>query len=129
MALIQVAETTWITQTRVVTGLIQVIQYDIFGYGFTRWLALGRRLDTWAVASAPHHYGGHLGNYVSAHLAPALRQFALVEWDEATTPGLDTTAYAVTEGNVVIPNLPGFGLELEDERFARAVEEGGFVVQ
>jgi L-alanine-DL-glutamate epimerase-like enolase superfamily enzyme len=37
-------------------GLLDVIQYDIFSYGFTRWLALGRQLDAVGVRSAPHHF-------------------------------------------------------------------------
>lgn len=109
-------------------GLIDVVQYDIFGHTFTGWLATGRRLDEWGRRSAPHHYGGHYGNYAAAHLAGALSNFSFVEWDEATTPGLDTSAYQVREGTVVIPEQPGFGLDLDDDVFRRAVEAGGFEV-
>lgn len=42
-------------------GIVDVIQFDIFGHGFTRWLETGRRLDGWEEGSAPHHYGGHTG--------------------------------------------------------------------
>jgi L-alanine-DL-glutamate epimerase-like enolase superfamily enzyme len=62
-------------------GLIDVVQYDIFERGFTRWLALGRQLDAWGVRSAPHHYGGHYGNFAAGHLAGALRGFAFAEWE------------------------------------------------
>lgn len=108
-------------------GMVQVVQYDIFSYGFTRWLALGQQLDRWQVRSAPHHYGGHIGNYVSCHLAPTVRGLAFVEWDEAITPGLDTSHYAVVEGDVVVPALPGFGLMLDDEVFRQAVAAGGYI--
>jgi L-alanine-DL-glutamate epimerase-like enolase superfamily enzyme len=108
-------------------GVIQVVQYDIFGYGFTPWLALGRRLDGWGVRSAPHHYGGHYGNYVAGHLAAAVQHFAFVEWDEATTPGLETGNYAVMEGRVAVPNAPGFGLTLDETSFQQAVAAGGMV--
>ena len=46
-------------------GLVDVVQYDIFSYGMTRWLTLGRELDAAGVRSAPHHYGAHYGNYVA----------------------------------------------------------------
>lgn len=108
-------------------GLINVIQYDIFGYGFTPWLALGKQLDAWGVRSAPHHYGGHYGNYAACHLAGAMRHFTYVEWDEATTPGLDATGYTINNGQVTVPNLPGFGLTLGEEIFQRAVAANGFV--
>ncbi len=109
-------------------GLLDVVQYDIFSYGLTRWLATGAQLDEWGRRSAPHHYGAHLGNYYAAHFAGALRNFAFVEWDEATTPGITATGYTISKGYVSVPNAPGFGLELDDAVFARVVAETGFVL-
>jgi len=110
-------------------GLIDVVQYDIFGYGLTRWLALGRRLDRWGVGSAPHHYGAHYGNYVGCHLAPAIAGFTFVEWDDVLTPGLDGSAYKIADGFVSVPAAPGFGLTLDDDLFTRAVKENGGTAQ
>ena len=107
-------------------GRVDVVQYDIFSHGFSEWLRTGALLDEWGVRAAPHHYGRHLGNYVSGHLATALRGFTFVEWDETTTPGIDASAYRVEEGQVVIPRAPGFGLKLEDAVFRQAVAAGGW---
>ncbi|MCY3796979.1 MAG: mandelate racemase [Chloroflexi bacterium] len=107
-------------------GLVDVIQYDIFSHGFSNWLETGAQLDDWGVRAAPHHYGRHLGNYVSGHLATAVKGFTFVEWDEAATPGLDASGYRVEAGQVVIPDAPGFGLALKEEVFRAAVKEGGF---
>jgi L-alanine-DL-glutamate epimerase-like enolase superfamily enzyme len=107
-------------------GLIDVLQYDIFSYGFARWLALGSELDAANVRSAPHHYGGHYGNYVAGHLAGAIERFTYVEWDEATTDGLDASAYAIQDGWVALPRAPGFGLALDEAAFQRAVARDGF---
>ncbi|MCZ6678248.1 MAG: mandelate racemase [Candidatus Poribacteria bacterium] len=109
-------------------GLIDIVQYDIFHPGFTRWCELGPQLDEWNVGSAPHHYGGHYGHYVSCHLAAAIRGFEYVEWDEADTPGLDASEYSIADGHVNVSQLPGFGLKLDEEIYARAVKENGFVV-
>lgn len=109
-------------------GIVDVIQYDIFGHGFTRWLETGRRLDEWGARSGPHHYGGHYGNYAACHLAGAIRGFTSVEWDEATTPGLDASGYSLHEGWISVPDAPGFGLALDEDVFRRAVEAGGFAV-
>ena len=68
-------------------GFVDVIQYDIFSHGFTNWLRTGALLDEWQVRAAPHHYGRHVGNFVSGHLASAVQGFTFVEWDEVTTPG------------------------------------------
>lgn len=110
-------------------GLIDVVQYDILHPGFSRWLELGPLLDTWDVRSAPHHYGEPFGNYASGHLAPAIQHFEGVEWDDATVPGLDTSAYAIDDGHVLLPDLPGFGLHLDDAVYARAVEVDGYTVK
>jgi L-alanine-DL-glutamate epimerase-like enolase superfamily enzyme len=107
-------------------GLVNVIQYDIYSHGFTRWIETGRQLDAWAVRSAPHHYGGHIGNYTACHLAAAIDQFAFVEWDEATAPGLDASRYSLQDGRVLVPEAPGFGLALDEALFQRAVQAGGF---
>jgi L-alanine-DL-glutamate epimerase-like enolase superfamily enzyme len=107
-------------------GVVNVIQYDIFGHGFTAWLKTGRQLDVWGIRSAPHHYGRHYGNYAAAHLAGAIKGFTFVEWDEATTPGLDTSAYAIQAGQVLVPNSPGFGLTLDEAIFQEAVQRRGF---
>jgi L-alanine-DL-glutamate epimerase-like enolase superfamily enzyme len=109
-------------------GLIDVVQYDIFNPGFTRWLELGPQLDAWNVRSAPHHYGGHYGNYASCHLAAGIQRFQFVEWDEAQTPGLGASEYSISEGYVNVSKLPGFGLKLDEEIYAHALKENGFVV-
>lgn len=109
-------------------GLIDVVQYDIIHPGFTRWLELGRQLDAWDVASAPHHYGTLYGNYVTGHLATAISGFQFVEWDHADAPGLDTSAYSIDNGYLTIPNAPGFGLILDEERFAASVAADGITL-
>lgn len=109
-------------------GLVDIINYDIFAPGFSALLRIGQQLDEWGVKTGPHHYGGMIGNYVTGHLAGVVEGFAFVEWDEAATPALDTSAYVIDEGHVVIPNAPGFGLTLDDERFAAAVANGGFTL-
>jgi len=109
-------------------GIVDVIQYDIFGHGFSRWLETGRQLDSWGARSAPHHYGGHYGNFASCHLAGAIRNFTFVEWDEATTPGLEAGGYSIRNGQVSVPDAPGFGLALDEPTFCRAVRETGFAL-
>lgn len=107
-------------------GLVHVIQYDIRNPGFSRWLELGPMLDGWGVGSGPHHYGEPLGNYLAAHLAPAIRGFEAVEWDEATLPAVDATAYRIVEGRTIVPDAPGFGLKLDETVWRRAVSESGW---
>ena len=110
-------------------GLIDIVQYDIFRPGFSRWLELAPELDASGVGTAPHHYGSHYGNYVSCHLAARVERFELVEWDHATTPGLDDSGYSISDGLVNVPQGPGFGLALDQEPYRRALQENGFEVR
>jgi L-alanine-DL-glutamate epimerase-like enolase superfamily enzyme len=110
------------------SGWVDVIQYDIFGYGFTPWLKTGQQLDTWGVRTAPHHYGRHYGNYVTGHLAAVIEGFTFVEWDEVTTPGLDGSGYTIDQGQVLVPAAPGFGLTLDDTIFRQAVADNGYTL-
>ncbi len=109
-------------------GLIDVVQYDIFGHGFAAWLATGAELDVHGVKSAPHHYGQQLGNFVTNHLAGAIQGFTATEWDEAPTPGIDASLYHVDDGSVTLPAAPGFGIEYDSTLFERAVHAGGWRV-
>ncbi len=109
-------------------GLIDIIQYDVFGYGFSRWLELGPQLDAMGTGSACHHYGAFCGNYVTGHLASAITGFQFVEWDQATVPGLDAPGYTIEDGLVTLPAVPGFGWQLDEAVFAAAVANGGYVV-
>ena len=110
-------------------GLVDVIQYDIFGHGLSRWLETGKQLDEWGVRTAPHHYGGSIGNFVAPHLSGALRHFSFVEWDEAHVPGLNSQRYEVCHGRVEVPDAPGFGLSLDAEFFAQQVRENGWKIE
>lgn len=108
-------------------GIVEVVQYDVFSPGLTRWLEIGPLLDGWGRLSAPHHYGTLYGNYASAHLGPAIGGFRFVEWDEAQTPALAAPGYRIVDGQVEVPPSPGFGLQLDEDLFLGSLREGGFV--
>jgi L-rhamnonate dehydratase len=107
-------------------GIVDVLQWDVLVPGLTRWIEVSPKIVEWGRLASPHHYGTHLGNYHSCHLGLAVPNYGFVEWDEATTPGISAPGYAVEEGRASVPSTPGFGLELDEDTFARAVREGGF---
>lgn len=106
-------------------GHIDVLQFDYAGYGLSAWFRTAARLHEWGRLAAPHHYGTFFGNFAAAHFG-VLPAFRFVEWDAAQTPVVDHSLYEVCDGAVSVPNVPGFGLQLDDERFRAAVEESGF---
>src|SRR3954453_14322628 len=107
-------------------GIVDVLQWDVLAPGLTRWLEGAHLIERWGRLAAPHHYGTHLGNYVGAHLGLSVPRFAFAEWDEVTTPGIAAPGYAVVDGYAQVPASPGFGLELDEDAYGRAVREGGF---
>jgi L-alanine-DL-glutamate epimerase-like enolase superfamily enzyme len=109
-------------------GLIDVLQYNIFGYGFGRWAAVGAELAAKGVAVSPHTYGGGISPHVSAYLAMLTDAVQFVEWDAAIFPALDTSAYRITDGWVSLPDAPGFGFALDDAAFAAAVRDTGLTL-
>ena len=109
-------------------GWIDVVQYDVCSPGLSHWLALGPQLDAWGTRSGPHHYGRYYGNYATCHLSAALEGFEMVEWDHADMPGVDDSAYSIENGMVSVPDLAGFGLELDEEAFTQAVKENGYAL-
>ena len=107
-------------------GLLDIVQCDILRSSFTGWLWLGAELDGLGVSSAPHHFGAFFGNFVTGHLAAAVEGLRYVEWDEAHVPGLSAAGCRFSEGMVRLPDLPGFGIELDEDQYTWAVKANGF---
>jgi L-rhamnonate dehydratase len=101
-------------------GILDVVQYDVRQYGFSRWLGFARDLDAWGAKSAPHNYGSAFGEYVSCHLAAAIENFTFVEWDQIDLDGLDASGYTLEDGHIHVPDAPGFGLTVDPS----ALEDG-----
>jgi L-rhamnonate dehydratase len=110
-------------------GLIDVVQADILAASFSRWRRAGESLDAMGTGSAPHHFGLYLGNYVSGHLAGAISGLRYVEWDQACVPGLEAPGYRFAEGRLTLASAPGFGIELDEATYRRAVSAGGFDIK
>lgn len=107
-------------------GLVDVLQYDIIYPGFTHWLELGARLDEMGVRSAPHCYGSAYGIYALGHIAAAIENFEFVEYDDIAIEGMDASAYRVEDGMFYVPDKAGFGLEFDEDVFAKQVRAEGW---
>ncbi len=109
-------------------GVIDVVQYDMVAYGFGAWRNLGVELDGAGARTAPHTYGNGFGHIMTCHLTGVVAGLEPVEWDEAAFDAIDASAWVIRDGWVEIPDLPGFGLELDDALFASAVAGNGFTL-
>ncbi len=107
-------------------GVLDVVQCDVLEAGFTGWLRLGLALDAVGVASAPHHFGLYIGNYVPGHLGSVVKNLRYIEWDEALVPGVTLPGYRFSDGRLRVSGEPGFGIELDEDLFAQAIKSSGF---
>jgi L-alanine-DL-glutamate epimerase-like enolase superfamily enzyme len=105
-------------------GLIDVVQYDLRGYGFFNWMELSKELEPFNILCAPHNYGGFYGNYAQGHFAACTDKFAFAEFDIAEAEGIDTSAYKIVDGRLQVPRLDGFGLGLDRGIFEKYREPG-----
>ena len=60
---------------------------------------------------------GRIRELLLRALAAAITGFERIEWDEVKTAGIDASAYSLKDGVLRIPDVPGFGLNLDDNIF------------
>ncbi len=94
-------------------GILDVIQMDIAGYGFTAWRQLLPMLAEKKVKISPHNWGLKLKTHYTAALGVAYTHMPTVEGVLDETEGVNFEEYYLYEGKMTVPDLPGFGMELE----------------
>lgn len=93
--------------------LLDGLQMDVSGLGFTRWRQIMPRLVDVGVPAAPHTWGDPLKVIYSAHLAAGLGNFLMLEGIPSTTHGADMGLYRLEDGILHVPeDAPGFGMKL-----------------
>jgi D-galactarolactone cycloisomerase len=93
-------------------GHLDVLLMDVMSYGLTPWRRVMPRLLEAGVVASPHAWGRPLKTLYAAQLAAGLGNVAVVEGVPGRTEGVDTSAYAFSEGRLTLPERPGFGLPL-----------------
>lgn len=94
-------------------GILDVIQMDIAGYGFTAWRQLLPELAEKKVKISPHNWGLKVKTHYTASLGAAYAHIPTVEGVLDETEGVDFGGYQLRNGKITVPDLPGFGMQLE----------------
>ena len=55
----------------------------------------------------------------------ARRSTCATAFGRTSTPGRDAPGYTIAGGKVTVPDMPGFGLMLDDDVFRQAVSQRG----
>lgn len=90
-------------------GDIDVLLMDVVSFGLTSWREVMPRV---ACQASPHAWGLPLKTLYAAQMAAGLGNVPTVEGVPGTTDGVDTSAYRWEDGNLTVPDRPGFGLTL-----------------
>ena len=93
-------------------GLVDVVNMDLAIVGFTRWRRAMPELAEAGILASPHTWAGTPRPYYCAQLTAGVGNVDIVEGIPGTATGMDYSAYRFQQGNLVVPETPGFGIEL-----------------
>lgn len=101
---------------------IDVFQGDMNHFGIEGIL----QEATWAAEAglqiAPHNWGSLVGYYLELHIGRAIANIHAAEHDPLTTDVLVADGYEIKDGKAIVPDKPGFGLAVNEEKFAKQVK-------
>lgn len=92
--------------------VMDVFLDDIFGLGFTRWVALMSDLKGIKMLASPHAWGDRLKTHYTAHLATGLGNVATIEGVTCLSDDIDYGDYPIVDGKIRVSDAPGFGMKL-----------------
>ena len=93
--------------------LADVFLLDLGTLGYTRWRHLMPKLKAAGVLASPHTWMWTPRPIYAAHVAAGLGNVAIVEGIPGKAAGIDYSAFSFLNGELQMPQTPGFGLGLE----------------
>ena len=92
--------------------LVDVFVLDLGIVGFNRWRKLMPELTKAGIKASPHLWMWTPRTYYCAQLAAGVGNICIIEGIPGQAPAIDYSAYKITNGKIVVPDTPGFGLKL-----------------
>lgn len=71
---------------------------------------------------SPHGWGSLVGFYAALHIGRAITNFYQAEHDPLESDVLLADGYAIKDGTASVPESPGFGLNLDERKFAATIK-------
>ena len=93
---------------------------DIPWNGIWLGMKIAAMAEAYETNVAPHNFYGNLSTLMSAHFCTAVPNFRVMEIDPDDVPWKDdviTWKPEIIDGNLIVPNKPGWGAELNEEIF------------
>jgi len=101
---------------------VDVLQGDMKHFGIDGIMAEADLARPKRILVAPHNWGSLIGYYMQLHIGRAIDNFYRAEHDPLSTDVLIAEGYAISEGVATVSDAPGFGLSVDQERFAAAIK-------
>ena len=100
---------------------IDIFQGDMNRFGFEGILTEASWCEPQGLQVAPHNWGSLVGYYMQLHVGRAITNFYRAERDPLSNPVLIADGYKLRDGYSSVPDAPGFGLKLNEDKFAATV--------
>ncbi|MDQ3440268.1 MAG: hypothetical protein M3478_07950 [Planctomycetota bacterium] len=97
---------------------IDLLQADMNHFGVEGILDEADLARPQGIRVAPHNWGSLLGFYHQLHVGAAIDNFYSAERDPLSSEVLVADGYAIKDGYATLPPTSGFGLRINEERFA-----------
>ncbi len=97
---------------------IDVFQGDMNHFGIEGILTEARWAEPQGLTIAPHNWGSLIGYYLQLHVGRAIPNFHAAEHDPLTAEALIADGYSRKDGFATVPDKPGFGLAINEDKFA-----------
>jgi L-rhamnonate dehydratase len=101
---------------------IDILEGDINVFGIDGLMTEAAWAKPQNLLISPHGWGSLLGFYASAHLGRGITNYYMGENDPLDNAMLIADGYALKDGTANVPDAPGFGLKLDEQRFAKVIK-------
>jgi len=97
---------------------IDIYQADMNRFGFEGILTEAAWAKEAGAVVAPHNWGSLVGYYMQLHVGRAVTNLYRAEHDPLSTEVLIAEGYERKDGSSSVPAVPGFGLSIDEKKFA-----------
>lgn len=98
-------------------GAVDLLQGDMYGLGIEGILAEAALGQPAGIRIAPHNWSSLLSLFMQVHVGLSVQNFYRAEMDPLATEVLGYDGYRIEEGRCSVPDAPGFGLTINEDRF------------
>jgi len=100
---------------------VDICQADMRQFGMDGIMAIAESCRDKGILIAPHNWGSLIGYYMQLQIGRAIGNFYRAEQDPVSTDVIVADGYTIENGYATVPDMPGFGLEVDEDKFASKV--------